>query len=287
VIRWLGWVETSSRCWSRITAKHFDAVIVARKLLDDFRATRSSLAGHEVHISASIGIGCYPADGQEAHELIKNADAAMYRAKAKGRSNYACYAREMTEHAVERLRLEAMLAALDRQPQELRVYFQPQVDLAERRASRRRGAGSLAATPNWDWSLPREFVPLAEETGFIAALGEWVLREACSRASAWRALGHDLPKITVNLSIKQFDARKRGRPGRGRSSPRPGCQPGAWRWKSPSLSSRKAEDAIRFVEGLRARSVCTCRWTISEPAIRRSRISSACRCRPSRSISPS
>ncbi len=229
----------------------FDAVIVARKLLDVFKQPLS-LAGHEVHISASIGISCYPTDGQEAHELIKNADAAMYRAKAKGRSNYACYAREMTEHAVERLRLEAMLRRSIQQ-QELRVYFQPQVNLTDGTLI---GAEALVRWCHPELGLvpPAKFIPLAEEIGFIVALGEWVLREACSRASAWRALGHEFPKITVNLSIKQFDGgdlidqvaailAETGLPA------------GCLEMEITESFIAEAEDMIRFVEELRSLGV--------------------------------
>ncbi len=228
-----------------------DAVFVARKLLEIF-ARPFALAENEIHISTSIGIGFYPADGQEAHELIKNADAAMYRAKAKGRNGYACYAREMTEYAAERLRLEAALRrSIDNR--ELRVYFQPQVDLA---SGALLGAEALVRWLHPDLGLvpPARFVPLAEETGFIAALGEWVLRETCSKASAWRALGYDLPGVSVNLSIKQFERgnvvnlvadilAETGLPAR------------CLEMEITESFIAKAEDALRFVEGLRVLGV--------------------------------
>lgn len=179
-----------------------DAVLVAQKLLESFKRP-ILLAEHEIHISSSIGISFYPADGQDVRELVKNADAAMYRAKAKGRNGYSCYAPEMTESGAERLRLEAALRRSIHNG-ELRVYFQPKVNLANGALV---GAEALVRWRHPELGLisPARFVPLAEETGFISALGEWVLREACAKVSAWRASGHNVPRISVNLSIKQIE----------------------------------------------------------------------------------
>jgi diguanylate cyclase (GGDEF)-like protein/PAS domain S-box-containing protein len=224
-----------------------DAIVVARKLLDLF-ARPFALAEHDIHVSSSIGISFYPEDGQRAAELIKHADAAMYRAKAKGRNGYVCYAREMTEHAAERLRLEATLRrSIDNG--ELRLYFQPQVDLA---SGALLGAEALVRWHHPEMGLvpPAKFVPLAEEIGFIGALGEWVLREACAKASAWRARGYRLPGVSVNLSIKQFE--------RGNMVglvaailAETGLPAGYLELEITESFIAKGEEALRFVGGLR------------------------------------
>lgn len=179
-----------------------DTVLIAQKLLNVFTQP-FTLSGYDLYLSASIGISVYPTDGQESHELIKNAEAAMYQAKAKGRNTYHYYAREMTADAVERLQLESMLRrSIERN--ELIVYFQPQVDFASGALI---GAEALVRWQHPSFGLipPIKFIPLAEETGFISALGEWVLRDACLKLKIWRAAGYQLPKVSVNLSIKQFE----------------------------------------------------------------------------------
>ncbi|HRD67179.1 MAG TPA: EAL domain-containing protein [Candidatus Competibacter sp.] len=228
-----------------------DAFLVAQKLLGVF-AQSFALAEHELYISASIGIAMYPNDGQDAHDLVKNADAAMYQAKAKGRNSYHCYAKELTAYAVERLQLEAMLRR-SIQLNELVVYFQPQVELSTGALI---GAEALVRWCHPELGLvpPAKFIPLAEEMGFIAALGEWVLREASSKLEVWRAAGYGLPKISVNLSIKQFE--------RGdlvdlveKILAETGLPPECLEMEITESFIARAEDAVRFVGHLRALGV--------------------------------
>ena len=228
-----------------------DAVLVAQKLLEVFKRP-VLLAEHEIHISSSIGISFYPADGQDVRELVKNADAAMYRAKAKGRNGYSCYSPEMTESGAERLRLEAALRRSIRNS-ELLIYFQPKVDLASGALV---GAEALVRWRHPELGLisPSAFVPLAEETGFISSLGEWVLREACAKMSAWRASGRDLPRISVNLSIKQLE---RGNMIDLVSSilAETGLPAECLEMEITESFIAKGDEAIRFVQELRALGV--------------------------------
>jgi diguanylate cyclase (GGDEF)-like protein len=157
---------------------------------------------HEFFVSASIGITVYPSDGKEADELIKNADIAMYHAKKQGKNDYQFYLDSMNVLAHERLALEGRLRkAIDNN--ELSLHYQPQVDAMS-------GAiVGLEALLRWqhpeDGPIPPGvFIPVAEETGLIVALGEWVINEACRQGSAWRKAGLSTPPVAVNISGIQF-----------------------------------------------------------------------------------
>lgn len=161
------------------------------------------LQGHEVFISCSIGISIFPNDGNDVTTLFKNADSALYRAKDQGRNNYQYYTDELTTRALERLRMETNLRhALERN--ELVVHYQPQVDLYSGNII---GMEALLRWNHPEIGLipPANFIPLAEETGLIIPIGEWVLRTACACLKAW--LDEGLPKIrvAVNLSSRQFN----------------------------------------------------------------------------------
>jgi diguanylate cyclase (GGDEF)-like protein/PAS domain S-box-containing protein len=178
-----------------------DAALLATRMLTEINRP-VSLAGHEIVASLSIGIGLYPQDGSDASTLLKNADAAMYRAKERGRNCYQYYANEMTAAGLERLELETDLRqALQRG--ELRVHYQPQVDLASRRIV---GAEALV---RWQHAtrgmiLPAVFIPMAEDNGMIGQIGEWVLNTACSDARAWQLEGLPPLRVAVNVSGRQI-----------------------------------------------------------------------------------
>ena len=158
--------------------------------------------GKELYVTCSAGISLYPQDGTDVETLLKNADAAMYRAKEHGRNNFQFYTAEMNSKVNERLALENSLRrALERK--EFVLHYQSKVDL---KTGAIVGAEALLRWnhPERGLMLPDLFVPLAEETGLIVPIGEWVLREACTQNQAWRSEG--LPPITVsvNVSARQF-----------------------------------------------------------------------------------
>jgi diguanylate cyclase (GGDEF)-like protein/PAS domain S-box-containing protein len=180
-----------------------DLAKVARRLLDAL-STPFQLEGHEVVISGSIGITARPLDGDDVETLLKNADAAMYHAKDRGRNNYQFYTESMNAVALERLILESKLRhALEQN--EFELHYQPKVDL---------GTGGITGfealvrwrDPGQGLVLPGTFIPLCEETGLIGPLGDWVLREACLQLARWRDAGGTPLPVSVNLSVHQFRA---------------------------------------------------------------------------------
>ena len=178
-----------------------DAAVVAQKILDTL-SQPFNLHEHEVFISVSIGLTLYPNDDENADNLLRNADSAMYRAKEYGRNNYQFYVADMNVKARERLMLESQLRrALDRN--EFTLYYQPRVDLSSGKVI---GAEALLRWRHPDRGLvpPVQFIPILEETGMIIPVGEWVLQQASQQNRAWQDLG--LPKIrmAVNLSVRQF-----------------------------------------------------------------------------------
>ena len=178
------------------------ASTVAQKIITAL-AEKFMLQGHEVFVTCSVGISIFPNDGDDITTLLKNADSALYRAKEQGRNNYQYYTEELTTRAMERLAMENSLRhALQRD--ELVLHYQPQVDLYNGRII---GMEALIRWQHPDIGLisPNSFIPLAEETGLIIPIGEWVLRTACAQLKAW--LDEGLPKIRVgvNLSSRQFN----------------------------------------------------------------------------------
>ncbi|MET0029355.1 MAG: PAS domain S-box protein [Candidatus Thiodiazotropha sp.] len=178
-----------------------NAASVAAKLLRAF--TESIITEQrEIHISASIGICLYPRDGDNSETLLRNADAAMYRAKSLGRNRYAFYTMELTQQAYERVTMENDLRVAV-EANQLYLVYQPQIDLLSGEVT---GIEALLR-----WSHPKKgeippslFVPLAEECGLMVSIGEWVLENACRQAVAWLAAGIDFTHIAVNLSGRQI-----------------------------------------------------------------------------------
>ncbi len=157
--------------------------------------------GHGLRLSASIGVSLFPKDGREGSALLTNADHAMYHAKAAGRATYRFFSPEMDAQARERFRIESDLReALGRT--QLRLFYQPQVDSFTERV------GGYEALLRWNHPergllAPGTFLSVAEETGLIVPIGEWVLRQACAQCSQWHAQGHRC-SVAVNLSARQF-----------------------------------------------------------------------------------
>lgn len=174
---------------------------LARKLIETLSAS-FTLSGSEYNVTASIGVSTYPDDGGDAQTLLKHADIAMYRSKEQGRNTFQFYSAQMNVHSVERLTLESGLRrALERG--ELLLHYQPILDMRTRRIA---GMEALVRWQHADLGLvpPAQFIAIAEETGLIVPIGEWVLNTACATQSAWRERGLPPIMMSVNLSPRQF-----------------------------------------------------------------------------------
>jgi diguanylate cyclase (GGDEF)-like protein/PAS domain S-box-containing protein len=179
-----------------------DAVAgVARKILQSL-ARPFKVEGHELFVTASIGISIYPSDGSDVETLLKTADSAMYRAKELGRNQAQLFTASMNERYVRRLAIEQSLHhALERR--ELELHYQPVYDRARRRPV------SVEALIRWNHPTrglvpPADFIPLAEETGLIVPIGEWVVREVCGQLRRWHDAGLTAMKAAINISAPQL-----------------------------------------------------------------------------------
>ena len=178
-----------------------DAIGVARKVRDAVKEI-ITIEGRELFVTASIGIGLYPDDGADAGTLLKNADAAMYRAKAQGPDLFQLYTSEMNAHAIEQLALES---ALRRGVENLEflMHYQPIVRTTDGMVY------CMEAMLRWRHPVlglvrPEQFIRLAESTGMIVPIGEWALRTACEQLAEWRAEGYYDLRMAVNLSTRQL-----------------------------------------------------------------------------------
>ena len=178
-----------------------EAATVAQKLLDALIAPYQ-ISGNDMRTTASIGIAIFPDDGENVETLIKNSDLAMYYAKEAGRNNCQFFTQKMNRVVAEKHAMGTDLHhAIARN--ELLLNFQPIVDI--------RG-GTLAGMevllrwqhPRWGLVSPLQFIPLAEEIGLIVPIGEWVLKAACTQLKAWQQQGYEVPRLAINLSVKQF-----------------------------------------------------------------------------------
>jgi diguanylate cyclase (GGDEF)-like protein/PAS domain S-box-containing protein len=178
-----------------------DAALLAEKLINAL-IEPFSVEGQQFFIGVSIGISIFPQDGNTVEQLLRNADAAMYRAKEEGRNTYRFYKEEMTTHALAHIVLQGQLRqAIERR--ELLLHYQPQVDLDGGRLI------GLEALVRWEHPergliTPAQFIPLAEDTGLILPLGEWVLRNACAQGKSWLDRGVDFGRIAVNIADQQL-----------------------------------------------------------------------------------
>ncbi len=182
-----------------------DVAAVAQKIISAL-SQPMALDGHELYVTTSIGISLYPTDDQQAEILVQHADAAMYRAKEQGRNHYQFFTADMNTRAFERLALENSLRkALERD--EFVLHYQPRVDVKSRRIT---GMEALLRWNHPDLGLvpPAQFITIAEETGLIVPIGEWVLRTASQRNKAWQDQGYPAMSMAVNVSARQF---KQGR----------------------------------------------------------------------------
>ena len=178
-----------------------DVAIVAKKMLATF-ATPFLINGHDISISASLGISVYPNDATDVEDLIKYADIAMYRAKDQGRNKYLFYSNDMSVQSLDKLEMESSLRrALDRK--ELLLHYQPQVNI---HTGEMTGAEVLVRWQHPEMGMvpPGHFIPLSEEAGLVVPIGRWVMEQAVAQNKAWQKEGLHIVKLAVNLAAQQF-----------------------------------------------------------------------------------
>ncbi len=179
------------------------ADIAAQNILKAL-STPFQVVGKEIYVGASIGISIFPDDGTDREALLKNADTAMYRAKALGRNNYQFYTLEMSASISERIDLEADLRRVIQQD-ELILYFQPKIDVNKSKVV---GAEALVRWqhPKRGFLLPGIFIPIAEDAGLIGQIGGWAMRTACEQFKNWQVEYGYFGRVAVNVSVREFMA---------------------------------------------------------------------------------
>ncbi len=180
-----------------------DVTMIARKILTELRLP-FTVAEQDFTATVSIGIAIYPEDGETPEELIRNADIAMYQTKAQGKNGYLEFTQAMNTTHVDRLSLENDLRLALKQGDQFELHYQPQISLAKRCVV------GIEALIRWNHPTqglinPDAFISLAEETGMIVALSDWVLQTGCAQLAALRRLGFNALKLGVNLSPKEFE----------------------------------------------------------------------------------
>jgi diguanylate cyclase (GGDEF)-like protein/PAS domain S-box-containing protein len=229
-----------------------DAAHVAEKLLSAF-VVPHPIGGHELHVTLSIGISVYPDDGVNVDTVMQNADTAMYHAKAGGRNNYRFFRADMNTNAVRRLFVEGSLRRALKQGEFL-LHYQPQMDLA---------SGAMTGTealirwldPDLGLVLPKQFVPIAEESGLIVPIGRWVLREACRQVKAWLDAGLRVVPVAVNISAVEF-RHKNFLEGVALILKETGLAPGYLELElTESILMHDAESSVAVLEALKAMGV--------------------------------
>ncbi|MDR3518812.1 MAG: EAL domain-containing protein [Azospirillaceae bacterium] len=183
-----------------------EAEVAARRIAATFEDSMK-IGTQDIHVSVSIGICLFPDDGTDAETLFRNADTAMYHAKGAGKNTHQFFTQKLKIAADERLRIEAGLRRAIEHG-DLRLHYQPQFELATGGIV---GVEALVrwCDPEFGMISPNRFIPVAEQTGLIVGLGEWVADAACAQMADWRDRGIDMPRIAINLSAVQF---RRGQP---------------------------------------------------------------------------
>jgi len=235
-----------------ITAEE-DAAKIARKICDAIHAP-FWIDGRELFVTTSVGVSVYPSDGHDAETLVRNADSAMYRAKEQGRDNYQLYTPAMNAKAIERLSLESRLRQAVAND-ELELHFQPFIDL---KTAELLGAEALLRWKHPELGLipPGEFIPIAEISGLIVPIGEWVLKTACAQARQWHERGFPSLSVSVNLSTRQFQQGSDLVSQVNQALDETGLEPGKLDLEiTESNAMQNAEHSINTLMGLKKRGV--------------------------------